>query len=331
MTTQTLPSGLGAHLMSGLEAEYGGAATLDRAHEFVSESLSGEKTTVNSRAIRKNRMVAASSRRVVTTMGGSGSIELEIATKGMGRLFKAALGEGESAQVASTIAYLQTFKLGAFLPSLSFQVVRPTAENPTVEVPMTYLGSIVTAWELGISPDQALSLSLDLDVREEKDDITAGTPTYVPADLFHYAQGAIKKDGSELAEILSGNVRGSNALKTGRHFLGGGGKKALPLREGFAELTGALEIEWTAANKAAIYDAYKSNTPCELEFVFTGGEIVAGHNFGLTVTLSEVFFNGGAPTVGGPDVLTASVDFEAQDDGTNEPILIELKTTDTAI
>ncbi|MFL4908488.1 hypothetical protein ACJ6WF_36135 [Streptomyces sp. MMS24-I2-30] len=70
-------SGLGAQLGISAETTYGAYVAPARFFEFTKESLVLKKTTAQSAGIAAGRLLALSSRRVVTRREVSGSIDLD--------------------------------------------------------------------------------------------------------------------------------------------------------------------------------------------------------------------------------------------------------------
>src|SRR4051794_13964428 len=85
-------SGLGAQVGIAPEVTYGTYVAPTKFVEFTKESLALQKTTAQSAGIAAGRLVALSSRRVVTQRQASGSLEMEVTTKGMGTLLQTLMG-----------------------------------------------------------------------------------------------------------------------------------------------------------------------------------------------------------------------------------------------
>jgi hypothetical protein len=74
-----------------------------------------------------------------------------------------------------------------------------------------------------------------------------------------------------------------------------------------------------------------NNTQVALSAKWTAATAIESTTFPyVEVTIPKVRFDGGSPTVGGPDVLTVELPFKALNDGTNAPITIDYMTSDTA-
>lgn len=106
-------SGLGAQLGIAPETTYGTYVAPTKFIEFTKESLVLKKTTAQSAGIAAGRLLALSSRRVLTRREASGSIDLEVTNKGMGLLLQALMGTTVTpVQQGAGPAYLQTHTRG---------------------------------------------------------------------------------------------------------------------------------------------------------------------------------------------------------------------------
>jgi hypothetical protein len=66
--------------------------------------------------------------------------------------------------------------------------------------------------------------------------------------------------------------------------------------------------------------------------LLTGDPIGAsGSNDTLEIILPAVKLKGAAPNVGGPDIVSMSVDFEAYSDETNPPVQVRIVSADATL
>ena len=117
----------------------------DRWIEYTKESLTWDKGAKQGKGMRVGSRVARSARRVVVTGQGKGSVECEIASKGLGSLWTAAFGASTSNLVSSGL-YQQVHTLGDTLPSLTIQKGVPRV-NGTIDA-YSYLGCAVDTFEI---------------------------------------------------------------------------------------------------------------------------------------------------------------------------------------
>lgn len=325
-------SGLDAKIMTGIETTYGTAATLDRAHEFVDESL---ELTINegaSESIRAGALGTRGSRYRHTTRTVGGSVNLEAETKGFGRWLKLLSGStAEPVQQGATTAYLQTHTPQTALPSASVQVLRP--KDNGVNKVFTYLGCKVLSWRFTIDQQGILKLALDFDGRDVDTSVVDGAVAYgAGIELLDYSQGTVKVDGVAIGNILSGDFGGANPLKTDRYHLGGAGLKSESRRSGdYPSADGTLQMDWSG-DADTLRDLWVAKTPLELIFEFEGSVIESTyHNF-LRATFPEVYLAGKDPTASGKDLLSLGIPWKSfLGDAGNPLYTLEYQSTDLAV
>lgn len=343
MTTGT---GIDGQIGFAAESTYGTAVTVTRFLEFTSESLAEVPTFLEPTGLRSGRKFKRAARVVRSRRAVAGDVTLEHATKGMGLLWKHALGSpGTAALIAgATGAYEQIHIPGDFLgKSLTIQAGRPQPSDGVVKA-HTFKGCKVTGWAFSLTDGDIPSLTLTIDGREEDTTIALASPSYTAgAGVFDFSQAVLKLGGTastatgkmsvasgvQVATVVrSVNLTGATPMAAERFGVGNAGLKSQPLENDHPTLTGTLEAEFS---KTELYDVFKNNTTVPLQLTFTGPQIEAAHFYTLDFILSAAKFKTAAPAVGGPDIVPMSVEFEGYDDEVNAPIQVYLKSTDTAV
>lgn len=336
-------TGLDAQLMVKLETAYGTPVTVDKAYEFNSEGLAWEPTWLEPSGLRVGTKFKRASRLVQSRQTVSGSIELEHATRNMGTLWKLALGSSVTTPtLVLGSAYKQVHVPGDFLgKSATIQVGRPEPSG-TVR-PHTYAGCKVAGWEFSCSDGEYATLSLDIEGRSESTATALATASYVAgAEVFNFSQVTVLKlggtattaagettiaSGVTVPGVVSGiTISGENPMATERYGLGNAGLKNEPLENDIPTVTGTLSAEW---DRTTFYDLFKANTTTALELKFEGSVISGTDKNTLSFILPAVKFKNVAPSVDGPDVIQADVDFEAYSDETNPVIQVKLISADS--
>lgn len=336
-------SGLGASLGIAAESTVGTIVSPTRWLEFNSESLSLEKSVVQGGGLRGGGLVARSSRRAYTGRNAGGDIELDVATRGMGLLFKNMMGSSTSALVSGS-AYQQVHTPGLLAgTSFTAQKLVPRTSDGTL-VPFTYNGCKITAWEMSCEVGGILTLSVTIDAWDETTATSAGTPTYTAASVFHFRQGAITiggtasttsgvvsvAGGTTVGVVRSASVRGENPMTTGSDNQRFGAVKVEQNENAIRTYGGALELDFLSA--AAMYDAYAADTGVALTLTFTGTTAISGSVYPtLEVVMPVIYLDGETPQVGGEDEITTASDFSALDDSTNVACQIRYVTADSSI
>lgn len=340
-------SGLDAQLGIGVESTWGTPVVPDRFYEFVSESLSMEPTFLEPTALRAGTKYkrAARVRQSRRTVGGD--VVVEHATRGMGRLWKHALGSPLSAPAqvdGSTGAYEQVHVPGDFRGlGLTIQVGRPEAGSGLVRA-HTYSGLKATSWEFSVQDGEIPSMTITLDGRNLTTGMALGVASYISdLSVFDFSQAALRIGGT--ASIIDGrtqiaggqaiatiirqmSVSGESPKATERFGLGNAGLKAEQLENDTPTVTGSLAAEFS---QEELYDAFTDNLTLPVEMELTGEEFEDGHSDRLTITMAACKLKTAAPTVEGADIVAMSTDFEAYSDGLNPAIQVRLVSTETAL
>lgn len=339
-------TGLDAQIGIAAETTVGTPVTVTRFLEFNSESLKWEPTWLEPTGLRAGTKYKRASRLVQSRQTVSGSMEFNHATKGMGLLWKMALGSTVvSPTLVTGTAFKQVHQPGDFIgKSMTVQVGRPEPSG-TVR-PHTYAGVKVTKWEFKVSDNGIATLTLDVDGWSESTATALATASYTSgAGLFNFAQATLFKLGgtasttSGIVSIASGvtvptvvksfTITGESPMATDRYGLGNAGIKKEQLENDVPTITGTLDAEF---DRTTFYDAFKANTTQAMQLSLIGSQIAATGSFDtIDFVLPAVKFKDAAPSIDGPDVVQASVDFEVYNDETNATAQVTLISTDSTL
>jgi len=343
-----MPSGAGldAQLGVGAEATWGTGVTPTRFLEFLSESMSMEPTYLDSAGIRAGQRYKRVSRVIQSRRTVSGDIQIEYGTKGMGLLWKHALGSAISAPtLLVTPAYEQVHTPGDFRGlGLTVQIGRPEPQSALVK-PFTYLGCKVTEWEFAVEDGSIPSLTLTLDGRDENT-VTALTAASYTAGvgIFSFANAQLKLGGTAATAagkttitggaaattiVQSMTVHGTTPFAAERFGLGNAGLKGQQIENDIPTITGSFAAEF---NKAELYDAFAQNTTQAVQMLLTGSALGASGSVDtLEITMPACKMKSASPQVGGPDIVSMTTEFEAYYDETNPPIQVRVISSDLAL
>ena len=347
-------SGLGAQLMMKQETVPGTAVAPDHSYDFESETLGAKKKVVQVQTLRAGNMFDRAAGRFVTQRAAAGDINMVFPTKQAGLLLANMLGSFATTptQIASTTAYSQVHLPGSTQgKALTVQIGKPPTTGSAAE-PFTYPGSKITDWELSFAQSDILKLKLTLDAFDE---LTTATTPASPAlgswtpptySYFSFTGGSLLAGGTvsttsgvtsvtggtAVATALGGKITGKTGVKIDNYFLGNGTTKTEQNQNAFRSVTGSVDVEFSS--RAALYDAYRSDTSFALELKFVSPlNAGVGNPFSLDIILPVCFWEDGAsPQVAGPDVLKMSVPFTTVIDDAGDPeIQITYVSTDTSI
>lgn len=329
-----LGSGLAASLGLSAESTYGTYVAPARWLEIAKSDLKKVKNTKQGGGLAAGRLVDLASRRVVTTLGGGGGVELEMQNKSMGLLLSHLMGSSAIAQQGATTAWLQTHTLGDNIGKfLTAQAGVPDLAG-TVR-PYTFLGTKVLGAEFDCEIDGLLTAKFDLDSRDVTEAQTLAAPSY-PTGVrpFHGVQLAVKVGatyGSEasVTGVTKVNVKIDRGQKTDLYYAGQAGLKAEPITNDKVKVSGTIEAD--LVDKTIWADRFAADTQFSLVIEWIGPVISGAYNELFRIKLPACFLDGETPTIDGPDVTKGSFPFTAQFDGTNAAAIIEYQSTDTTI
>ncbi|MGI5436158.1 phage tail tube protein [Streptomyces shenzhenensis] len=324
-------SGLGAQMGISAESSYGVYVAPARFIEFTKESLALKKTTAQSAGIANGRLLPLSSRRVVTRREGSGSIDLEIANKGMGLLLQAWMGTTVTpVQQGTTTAYLQTHTLASVAgKSLTIQKGVPLTTGTVTR--KSFLGCKITSGELSCGVGEMLTGTFEFDAKDCDESQILAAASYSNMSPFHFGQMALKVGafGSETAldGIRKVSVKIERPQDVERFYANQSALKKEPIENDQVKITGTLETDYTATT---LDDLHTTDGTTSLVWEFVGPIIESTYAETLRVTLPAVKLDEGPPVVDGFGVVKPTFNFTGLFDGTNQP-KTEYLSTDTAV
>lgn len=322
-------SGLSAQLGTALESVYGTAVTPTLFIEYDTNTLKAEPGTLETLGSAQITLRSGRFRRYSKSAGGQ--VTLDFMQRSMGKILKQMFGTVSGpTQVGTTAEYTQThtpdLTTGRAGISATWQAGMPQTDG-TVK-PFLYKGCKVTVWELKQDVDQNLKLSLTLDAVPIVDTTTALASASYAADLtpLAFIDATVTLGGSSVS-LKSLTINHTAALATERRFLSNSKKE--PLANGEWVFGGSLDKEFEDTD---LYDAFIAGDTAALVATWAYGEIEAGGNpFKLVVTIPEIRYDEGMPTLNGSDILTQTVPFKALNNGTDAIITADYNTDDTAL
>ena len=324
-------SGLGAQLGIAAETTYGTYVAPTKFPEFTKESLVLKKTTAQSAGIAAGRLVALSSRRVVTQREASGSIELEVPNKGFGLILQALMGTTVSpVQQGATTAYLQTHTLADnFGKSLTIQKGVPLTTGTVVD--KTFVGCKVVSAEFSCEVGGMLMATIEIDGKDCDETQTLAVASYPTMSPFHFGQMAVKAGTFASETALDGvrkvSIKIERPAAVDRFYAGQAGLKKEPILNDLTKITGSLEMDYVSTT---VDDLHTSDGATSLVWEFIGPVIEGAFAETFRVKLPAIKVDDAPPTVEGFEVIRPTFNFTGLYDGTN-PIAIEYLSTDVAI
>lgn len=324
-------SGLGAQLGIAAETAYGTFVAPAKFIEFTKESLALKKTTAQSAGIAANRLLALSSRRVLTRREGAGSIEMEVTNKAMGVLLQSLMGTSVTpVQQGVTTAYLQTHTLASVAgKSLTIQKGVPLTSGTVTD--KTFLGCKITSAEFACGVGEMLTASFEVDAKDVDETQTLAAASYSNMSPYHFMQMAVKTGSFGTETALDGIRKMTCKIErpqdVERFYAGAAGLKKEPVENDLVKITGNIETDYVATT---LDDLHTSDGATSLVWEFVGPIIASTFAETFRLTLPAIRLDEGPPVVDGFGVVKPTYTYTGLYDGTNQP-RIEYISTDVTL
>ncbi|PTV93683.1 hypothetical protein C8J27_11348 [Rhodobacter aestuarii] len=286
--------GARAQMALAFESVYGTApASGFRTLPFASTSLGSEQPLIASELLGQGRDPTAPIKDALTA---DGDVVVPIDVENFGLWLKGTFG---APTTTGTTPKTHTFQSGNWtLPSMAIEVAMP-------EVPRyaMYTGCMVDQLSWQMSRSGLLTATARLIAQGEAiDTVTAaGTPTTLALQRFGHFNGAVKRNGAALGNVVSAEVTYANGLDRIETIRNDG--KIEGADPGMAALTGKIEVRF--ADSTLVTQAI-DGTPCELEFAWS-----LGANASFTFTAHAVYLPRPRIEIPGPQGIQASFDWQA--------------------
>ena len=301
-------------------------------YPFTSESLSLEKEYIRTAGLRSGRVSQSADLHVATTRAAAGSLEMDVLSKGMGKLLNLLHGNTVTPIIiGATTAYTQTHAIGLTDPfgkALTIQVGRPDVGG-TIRA-FSYLGSKLMGATFNLERGGVLTSEWNFDAMDESTGQALAAATYPSAAIpFSFQSGSIEFDDVVLTDcIRSASIEVTLPHETERYCIGSSAIKKEPILNGLVGIEATLEAEFASLTQ---HTAFTAATRRKLELICSQGDAGGGNPFKFAFTMPSTVTVSSGPTVEGPDVLTQELTVEALDNGSAAPLTIEVVSTDTAL
>lgn len=293
------------------------------------ESFERNQENLEIDTLRADTLVMSSDMVIQTTRDATGGLSLPFYRKGLGKLLNLLHANTVTpTQVGVTGAYTQTHNIGLTAParSATIQIGRDTVDGTTRA--FNYLGCKATEASFSCDVGEAVQSEWSFDSQDEEVTSALVAATYPTSNLpFHFKQGSVEIDDAVLTDcVRSFELSVSIDQDTARYCLGSSGLKKIPIVTGI-DITGSLTLEFASMTQ---HTAFTSSSNRKLELLFTGDAIGAS-TYQADFVVPRMRTLKASPQVGGPDVITYDMEFRALYDGTNAPLQVVYRSTDTAL
>lgn len=345
--------GLSAQFGFKAETVVGTQVVVDHFVEFLNETLQYNPTWLETAGLKAGQGYKRVTRTLVSRVSVNGDGSLECADKGLGLLWRHALGGGSGPTViAATTAFNQYHVPGAKTGlGLTIQIGRPQTDA-TVR-PFTYRGCKIVSWTFSVSDNAFATLAITFDGWQEDTatalatasfPATAGVFTFAdvgPATGGSFTLGGTVTTTSGVTTVASGvsvatlcrgiTITGATPVRGEGYGLGNNGVKSNQIENGIPTITGSLDAEFT--QRTELYDLFKANTTTAIQLDMAHGDAGGANPYRLGFIIPAVKIKDANVNVGGPDVVPQQINFEGYDDGTgtNPAIQVRIVSTDTTL
>jgi tail tube protein len=320
-------SGLGSSFGLVPEVTYGTYVAPTRWIEGIAR-LRKTKNVVQGGGMAAGRLLQPGSRRVVTWKAGGGTFDADVSSVRMGHLFNGLMGGTVTpVQQGGTIAYLQTHALAdPFGKFYTMQAAVPDLGGTAR--PYSFLGCQIDSAEFSCDLGGQLGATFQVSSRDVTDAQSLAAPSYPAANIFHWAQGALKLGtfGAEaqVDAVRKVSVKIERPKHDGGPYMGNAGLRSQGVLNNWAKITGTVEADFL--DKTVFADRFAADTPISMVWEFVGPLIAGAFFETFRITLPQIFFDGDTPNAESPDVVKTSYPFTAQFDGTNLATLAYIST-----
>jgi hypothetical protein len=326
-----------AQLGGKAESTYGTPVTVDRFWPFISFDMVPDYGVVSaSDEIRAGSLVERVDQDDPYIIGGAGSLEMYVQTKGFGIWLSHALGSAAIGTITDS-NYTQTFLLsatGKTGKSMTLQDAHPFNAVGTAQ-PLTWHGCKVLSVELSCDEEGYVKAAFELDSEDVDTSTSLAVASYpsiaVGAARFPWRTSTVTVDGAQL-DVTTWRVKIAWPMNTDRRYVRGSALKKEPT------VTGKATIEWELEADFASLDQYNlvaaaSITDRVAPIVITCDGVVAlaGATVPqLKVTLPAARFDKALPPLSGEAPLMQALSGVGLDNDVDEPVTITYRTTDSA-
>lgn len=321
---------LDQQLMTKNETVWGTPVTPDRTWEFNSESIEESYGRTEGDPLRVGTYFKRSDRSTPYFEGASGSIEMDVLTKGFGWWLKHLLGAVATTGPTETTVYTHTGTVADLLgTSFTCQVGRPFHPSGSVQA-FTYEGGKVTEWTLSNSVEDNLVLEVNCDFQQVSTATSLATAAY-PSGMENLTWvGGTVTIGGTAVPVTEFSLNVNNGLNTDRRYIQGSADKKEQTggrREGSFSLTADFD-SLTQRNRAAATSA--SSAQAAIVATWQGPTLLGSTIYPtLQVTVPVGQFDAWTAANEGPEGIMQELSGSVKFDGTNSALSMVYKSADT--
>ena len=340
--------GLGGAIGIAAESVYGTWVSSSTWLEVHAAKLQERPHLVQGTGLAYSRTVDLDQRFVNTWIDAGGDVEMEVLTSKFALVLANIMGSAATlTQISTTTAYQLSTVYGA--PDaqnyLSIQALVP--DVATVIHQENFHGCKITKAAFSAERGGLLMATLTIDSQYVETSTAAGVPAFATTTFpfnggtnnvgtgsggMNFKVGAVGAEAN-LDGVKKFTLDIERTLKVDRIYMGASAYKEEPVTSGITKISGTMDIDLlSTAQKAQVVDLMHSQTGISIIADFLGPTIGAsGHVNELLINITNArIVSGATPELDGPDVVTATINYEAKiNSANNSPLTAILTTGDT--
>jgi len=313
---------VGDHILGvGAESTWGTAVAPTARFEVTSESLALEIERVESTALKASRRYLSSSGWAAGQKNVTGDVEMEVQSNGMGLWFKNLLGAPTTTTPAgATNRRKHVFGASTLVDdqSLTFEIVRTDVAGTAHR--FVYSGCVIDEVSLQSQVGEFVTASFTVDGRDEAVSAAgAQSASYATSTPLVFTGAAITVGGSSF-EAKEFNLQLTSGRAKERYVLGDS-RKLKQVESELREISGSISCDWAGTTA---YNRFVNGTTAAVVAKFeTQAAIESTVKGYLQVTIPVARFDGETPT-GGGEIVEHNLEFVGLDNGTDNPVEVEI-------
>lgn len=321
----------------GTEVTYGTPVNVSKFFEITKEDIKGNYTRQQAAALSA-AYVDRADRYAVAHKGASGSVDVEVLSKGFANWFRFMTGTVATTGPAETSAYTHVATIAELYgDAFTAQVGRATLAG--VVKPWTYEGGKVTDFSFSNQVDQTLQCSIGMDFEaESQPDTPSGAyilQTNVPvvgAEVLAWQGGTITIAGSAV-DISEFSVKVDNALNVDRFYINSAASKKEPTQDGKRAITFSFKTPYADSGFwKKVASATASGATGVISAQWSGLTLLGSTIYpSFKIDIPVARFDEGSPNVDGPGMIDQTFTGVGLYDGSTSPITLTYVSGDVTV
>lgn len=321
----------------GTESVYGTAVAPTKFFEITKEDIKGNYTRQQAAALSA-AFVDRSDRYAVAHKGASGSVDIEVLSKGFGNWLRFMTGAVATTGPTETTVYTHTATIGELYgDNFTAQIGRATLAG--VLKPWTYEGGKVTDYSFSNQVDQTLQCSIGMDFETESQPDTpagvyvlAANVPVVGAEVLAWQGGTITVAGSAL-DISEFSVKVDNSLNVDRFYINSAASKKEPNQDGKRAITFSFKTPYVDNSWwKKVASATNAGATATISAKWSGLTLLGSTIYpSLQIDIPVARLDEGGPNVDGPGMLDQTFTGVGLYDGTNSAITLTYQSADVTV